>query len=393
MTNSGVLDQSNPSLLVMKRTVANIPADQRFAELSRQSDTVGTASISVAVDQPHARTDLRHDIEGSFRPVGGLDKSKLFDLKSSYHGVLGVFVRNLIVVLGLTGVLTATEASAGQPSKPAIRRVELISMNQATPARSPAALPDSDVMSSAEAAPLPSAFQVHDLSRRYVRYRMQQEFAQPESPLNAAIAGAPVGYGSGGVAPTSSIAVPDWLRRSIAITPVTFAPGCSPLTYRPSGILARTAEARRAAFYGMMSAVACEHGIPTGLFDAMIIRESGYNPLAISTANAFGLAQLMPGTAAGLGVNRFDPLQNMRGGARYLRQQLDRFGQVQLALAAYNAGPGRVRNGLVPRITETQNYVANIVGNWSRLAGAPAFQDTAAPHIVRPVRTVSYARF
>jgi soluble lytic murein transglycosylase-like protein len=146
------------------------------------------------------------------------------------------------------------------------------------------------------------------------------------------------------------------------------------LSYRPSGLLARTAEMRRAAYYGMMSAVACEQGIPTGLFDAMIIRESGYNPIATSTANAYGLAQLMPGTAVGLGVDRYDPLQNMRGGARYLRQQLDRFGQVHLALAAYNAGPGRVRGGMVPRITETEAYVSNIIANWSRLtspAGLP----------------------
>lgn len=58
-----------------------------------------------------------------------------------------------------------------------------------------------------------------------------------------------------------------------------------------------------------------------------------------------------------------------RGGAKYLRQQLDRFGQVHLALAAYNAGPGRVRNGVLPRIAETQAYVDNVLLNWQRLAG------------------------
>jgi soluble lytic murein transglycosylase-like protein len=79
----------------------------------------------------------------------------------------------------------------------------------------------------------------------------------------------------------------------------------------------------------------------------------------------------MPGTAVGLGVNRYDPLQNMRGGARYLRQQLDRFGQVNLALAAYNAGPSRIRGGLVPRISETQTYVTDIITNWSRLSTTP----------------------
>ncbi len=79
----------------------------------------------------------------------------------------------------------------------------------------------------------------------------------------------------------------------------------------------------------------------------------------------------MPATAPGLGVNRYDPVDNMRGGARYLRSQLDRFGQVHLALATYNAGPGRVRNGSVRAIAETQAYVRNIVANWSRLSVAP----------------------
>ncbi|MCE3590077.1 lytic transglycosylase domain-containing protein, partial [Escherichia coli] len=123
------------------------------------------------------------------------------------------------------------------------------------------------------------------------------------------------------------------------MAPPVFTPGCTPVGYRPSGILSRGAEARRAAFYANMSAIACEHGIPVGLFDAVIMRESRYDPAAISPKRAYGLTQLMPGTADGLGVNRFDIIGNLRGGARYLRQQLDRFGQVHLALAAYNAGP------------------------------------------------------
>src|SRR3546814_6079813 len=87
---------------------------------------------------------------------------------------------------------------------------------------------------------------------------------------------------------------------------------------------------------------------------------------ALSPKNAFGLTQLMPGTAASLGVNRYSVEDNLRGGARYLRQQLDRFGHYHLALAAYNAGPGRVRGGLVPRIAETQAYVDNVIMNWAR---------------------------
>ena len=148
-----------------------------------------------------------------------------------------------------------------------------------------------------------------------------------------------------------------------------YSSGCRSNAYRPAGFLSAAAESRRFGYYGLMSGIACEYGIPTGLFDAMIIRESGYQASIYSPKNAFGLTQLMPGTAEGLGVNRYDIEQNLRGGARYLRQQLDRFGQVHLALAAYNAGPGRVRNGVLPRIAETQAYVDNVLLNWQRLAG------------------------
>ncbi|MBD8546904.1 lytic transglycosylase domain-containing protein [Sphingomonas sp. CFBP 8760] len=240
-------------------------------------------------------------------------------------------------------------------------------MTGTPPVEEEAVAPDSaEPLAAVDAPPLPASFAVHDLSRRYVQFRMQQEMAAAvASP--AATASEPAI-----VAAFSSIPVPGWLRGGIGpIQQVPFKPGCAPLAYQPSGFLGRGAEARRAAYYGMMNAVACEHGIPTGLFDAMIIRESGYNPSATSRANAYGLAQLMPGTAIGLGVDRYDPVENLRGGARYLRQQLDRFGQVHLALAAYNAGPSRVRGGVVPRITETQAYVSNIIANWSRLT-APA---------------------
>jgi soluble lytic murein transglycosylase-like protein len=87
-----------------------------------------------------------------------------------------------------------------------------------------------------------------------------------------------------------------------------------------------------------------------------------------SHAGAIGLAQLMPGTAAGLGVDPTDPLQNLQGGARYLREQLDRFGTPELALAAYNAGPNRVAQaGGIPRITETQTYVRRVLDTWEQL--------------------------
>jgi len=287
-------------------------------------------------------------------------------------------VRYRVTLSVISASLLGLSPVAAKPAKTGSRQVQLISMTRVAPVPS-SVTQDEDAL--AIAAPtLPPAFQVHDLSRRYVEYRMNQELNQIAGTAAEGRA-APAGFASpqsNVVAASSAIYVPSWMRAQAVVPVVSFAPGCSPLPYRPSGFLARAAETRRAAYYGMMSAVACEHGIPTGLFDAMIIRESGYNPVAVSSANAFGLAQLMPGTAAGLGVNRFDPFQNMRGGARYLRQQLDKFGQVQLALAAYNAGPGRVRNGLVPRIAETQAYVTNIIANWTRLTSPPGSSSTVS---------------
>lgn len=109
--------------------------------------------------------------------------------------------------------------------------------------------------------------------------------------------------------------------------------------------------------------IADEEGIDPELFQRLVQQESSWNPYARSSKGATGLAQLMPATAKGLGVTNInDPEQNLRGGAVYLRQMLDRFGDVDKALAAYNAGPGRVeRAGGVPNIPETTNYINKIV--------------------------------
>lgn len=175
------------------------------------------------------------------------------------------------------------------------------------------------------------------------------------------------------IAPSSDIAVPGWMQSPLLYAPPVagnaFKPGCSATAYRPSDFLPLHVEARRRAAYDAMRAAACEADIPVGLFDALILSESSYNASAISPKRAYGLAQLMPSTAAGLGVDRYDPVQNLRGGARYLRAQLDSFGNVRLALAAYNAGPGRVKGGRIPLIAETQNYVRNVLDKWARLAG------------------------
>jgi soluble lytic murein transglycosylase-like protein len=110
-------------------------------------------------------------------------------------------------------------------------------------------------------------------------------------------------------------------------------------------------------------AAARRHSIPEDLFLRLVQQESGWNPRAVSHAGARGLAQLMPDTARLLGVNPDDPLQNLEGGARYLRMMHDRFGDWRLALAAYNAGPGAVeRHGGIPPFRETRDYVRIILG-------------------------------
>ena len=111
-----------------------------------------------------------------------------------------------------------------------------------------------------------------------------------------------------------------------------------------------------------IEAAAREAGIDPKIVTAVAWTESGFNPKARSGAGAIGLMQLMPGTAAGLGVDPHDPAQNLRGGARYLADQLERFGSLDLALAAYNAGPGAVtKHGGIPPYAETQRYVATVL--------------------------------
>jgi soluble lytic murein transglycosylase-like protein len=108
---------------------------------------------------------------------------------------------------------------------------------------------------------------------------------------------------------------------------------------------------------------ASRHGVPEDMFLRLVNQESGWNPTAVSPKGAVGLAQLMPETAAHLGVDINDPDDNLDGGARYLRMMFDRFGSWRLALAAYNAGPIAVENaGGVPDYAETQAYVAAILG-------------------------------
>jgi hypothetical protein len=120
------------------------------------------------------------------------------------------------------------------------------------------------------------------------------------------------------------------------------------------------------AIASLVRRIAREEGINENQFPALVYQESRFNPCARSGAGAIGLAQLMPGTAGDLGVNPHDIEQNLRGGARYYKQQLRRFnGDVSLALAAYNSGHGNVQKyGGIPPFRETRDYVASITQKW-----------------------------
>lgn len=135
-------------------------------------------------------------------------------------------------------------------------------------------------------------------------------------------------------------------------------------------------------FGAQIETAAAASGLDPRLVLAVVMEESGGDPAARSRAGARGLMQLMPGTARDLGVrDAGDPAANLKGGSRYLAEQLDRFGgRLDLALAAYNAGPGNVdrAGGRIPAFPETRNYVARVMDRYERLRTGTEL-DRAAP--------------
>ncbi len=138
--------------------------------------------------------------------------------------------------------------------------------------------------------------------------------------------------------------------------------------FTPASYTGVNADAGPDSWRAHVGHLAAKYDISPALLEAVVWQESRWNIRAVSPAGARGLAQLMPGTARQLGVDPGNPQANLEGGAQYLRMQLDRFdGDVEKALAAYNAGPGRVeRAGGIPAIRETRDYVASIMARLSQ---------------------------
>jgi soluble lytic murein transglycosylase-like protein len=164
---------------------------------------------------------------------------------------------------------------------------------------------------------------------------------------------------------------------SASAVPTAAAPGATPASGSVAGV----------PYADEINAAAQRNGIDPALLTGLIRAESNFNAGAVSPAGARGLTQLMPGTAASLGVDASIPAQAIEGGARYLKQQLDRFGSPDLALAAYNAGPGAVqRYGGVPPYAETQAYVTRVREYAAQYRQAPAAHAAAVgPALVPPV--------
>jgi soluble lytic murein transglycosylase-like protein len=153
------------------------------------------------------------------------------------------------------------------------------------------------------------------------------------------------------------------------------------LAQAQAGDAAQGLPAQAQQYLPQVQQAAARYGVDPALIEAVIQQESGWNPHATSASGAAGLMQLMPATAQGLGVSDpYDPAQSIDAGARYLRGQLDRYhGDVQLALAAYNAGPGAVAQyGGVPPYPETQRYVAAVIENMQRFGATSVIQPTGS---------------
>lgn len=173
------------------------------------------------------------------------------------------------------------------------------------------------------------------------------------------------------VAADGSITLTNVHRRERKSVRLRREPAALPAVVTPVPAAKHRPVAGALPYAALVTAAAAEHGLPEALLHAVICAESNYDPHAVSPKGAAGLMQLMPDTARELGVaDVWDPAANIRGGARYLKRLLEMFDQnLDLAVAAYNAGPGAVigSGSAIPPFAETQRYVPKVLELYRRL--------------------------
>ncbi|MER7002611.1 transglycosylase SLT domain-containing protein [Dactylosporangium sp. NPDC000555] len=171
-------------------------------------------------------------------------------------------------------------------------------------------------------------------------------------------------------------------------------PTATPPAVRPAALTqSSTPPSSTIPYADLFQSVGARHGVSPTLLAAVAKVESGFDPAAVSRAGALGLMQLMPATARGLGVDALDPAQAVDGAARLLSSHLTRFGSLDLALAAYNAGGGAVsRYGGIPPFAETQAYVPKVKAAMAQLTApmaAPGAGRALSPTAVAPLAAPS----
>jgi soluble lytic murein transglycosylase-like protein len=218
------------------------------------------------------------------------------------------------------------------------------------------------------------------------------------SPMPAGGGGYPAALYSAATYPSATATYPAAVTAypsATATYPSTTAaayPGT--VTAYPGTVTESSSGAGGGAYAGLIDQAAARNGVEPAVLYGLIQQESGFDPSATSGAGALGLTQLMPSTAASLGVTEpLDPAQSIEGGARFLGQLLRQFGgNVPEALAAYNAGPGAVQQyGGIPPYPETEQYVTKVLANAAayRQSGAAAAPTGTVATAAAP--TVSYA--